>query len=744
MCATCSAQGSGHRERDAQVRRDLVAMLRPVLESGRSRGNAGRSLCSVFFAKAVVMADRRDWGGGGEGPEELTQRMIERIWESLTEIRMRMDQQALVPPVTGEAVPMAPVPPPPGVEVPFVAPVPPSAPVIAAEKPVVQIERFLRLQPPTYYGGPNPDTSEHWIHEIERVFMTMRCPAVDRVVLATFQLRRFAQEWWRLKMQTTFAGRVEGKKGVVQDLAARWDFGSGISDAVHGAEQALEGLSARQVVIVTLDPIPVRLCQRVLLRAAGAPVTSRVPGLPFVWDDWPCHDGGASVATAIPIATTRCVAYLSRSVNGSRQGSAFGLLTGVLSRPDAEYRSAKTVASERVATLLPPVKVAGGSERPVRLSRHSGWARSGHGLGGRRDKVVVAMPRPAPSSFGSWRLKALASTPSPSFGFSSFSLLSEWERFPSRLLRRLELVAEWRRLVWSGSGTVGARRRRSWLHECLGDPGMEHPAVGLLADVATSEHVATSEEASPRAGLPLGPSGRECGSYDSLASLYRGGCRRESAAGVLEWCAEGLLPHVFDFASSVGVVFGLTRSSFASTLLEFLLLWLVASFPTWSGCELQESVAAVAGCACFERGYWFARAAFGFVVGLCVRVGVSRRLREPACGVAFTSAGLWSVKPVEGVLALLAVALLWGESLLDVPLVVGVCVVFGLVCLCASLYWLVVNSGEVLTEFLSVGSGGRLFVVVLLVAVVLPSRLRCIAWLPCVLVRFPRTVGCCP
>ncbi|MQM10497.1 hypothetical protein Taro_043390 [Colocasia esculenta] len=45
------------------------------------------------------MADRRDWGGGGEDPEESTQRMIERIWESLTDIRARMDQQAPVPPV---------------------------------------------------------------------------------------------------------------------------------------------------------------------------------------------------------------------------------------------------------------------------------------------------------------------------------------------------------------------------------------------------------------------------------------------------------------------------------------------------------------------------------------------------------------------------------------------------------------------------------------------------------------------
>ncbi|MQL95057.1 hypothetical protein Taro_027724 [Colocasia esculenta] len=47
----------------------------------------------------------------------------------------------------------------------------------------------------------------------------------------------------------------------------------------------------------------------------------------------------------------------------------------------------------------------------------------------------------------------------------------------------------------------------------------------------------------------------------------------------------------------------------------------VASFPTGSECELQESVADVARCACYKRGCWFARAAVGFVVGLCIRVG---------------------------------------------------------------------------------------------------------------------------
>ncbi|MQL70479.1 hypothetical protein Taro_002796, partial [Colocasia esculenta] len=167
-----------------------------------------------------------------------------------------------------------------------------------------------------------------------------------------------------------------------------------------------------------------------------------------------------------------------------------------------------------------------------------------------------------------------------------------------------------------------------------------------------------------------------------------------------------------DSAGSAGVIFGLTwvvvESSFASALLEFLLLWLLFEFiayltglnsnpsgssDSWvaarrsgvpgggfgrsgryggiraqgsneicnelitmvvlkkgSECELQESVAAVAGCACFEHGCWFARAAVGFVVSLCVHVGVSRRLREATCGVTFTGARLWSVEPNRVVL----------------------------------------------------------------------------------------------
>ncbi|MQL89568.1 hypothetical protein Taro_022137 [Colocasia esculenta] len=50
------------------------------------------SWTSSYSQGKLEMADRRDWGGGGDDPEENTQRIIERIWESLTDIRMRMDQ----------------------------------------------------------------------------------------------------------------------------------------------------------------------------------------------------------------------------------------------------------------------------------------------------------------------------------------------------------------------------------------------------------------------------------------------------------------------------------------------------------------------------------------------------------------------------------------------------------------------------------------------------------------------------
>ncbi|MQM02913.1 hypothetical protein Taro_035683 [Colocasia esculenta] len=117
--------------------------LTPSEADPRAYRDHSRGLCVHGLRDEISkMADRRDWGGGGDDLEESTQHMIERILESLTDIRMRMDQQAPVPPIVappgdGGDIPLAPVPPPPGVEVPFAAPVPPPPPVLAAEEPVM-------------------------------------------------------------------------------------------------------------------------------------------------------------------------------------------------------------------------------------------------------------------------------------------------------------------------------------------------------------------------------------------------------------------------------------------------------------------------------------------------------------------------------------------------------------------------------------------------------------------------------
>ncbi|MQL68292.1 hypothetical protein Taro_000576 [Colocasia esculenta] len=167
-------------------------------------GGLGSSTLSVT---GLAEAFRHSWYQSKKFLEWLIEeiRVVEEmIWRKVPNAPV---PPVAVPPGDGEAVPVAPVLP--RVEVPFAAPVPPPPLVLIAEELVMQVEKFLRLQPPTYLGGPNPDIAEHWVHEIERVFATMRCPAADKVVLAAYQLRGFALEWWRLKMQTTFAGRTE-------------------------------------------------------------------------------------------------------------------------------------------------------------------------------------------------------------------------------------------------------------------------------------------------------------------------------------------------------------------------------------------------------------------------------------------------------------------------------------------------------------------------------------------------------
>ncbi|MQL75893.1 hypothetical protein Taro_008274 [Colocasia esculenta] len=157
-----------------------------------------------------------------------------------------------------------------------------------------------------------------------------------------------------------------------------------------------------------------------------------------------------------------------------------------------------------------------------------------------------------------------------------------------------------------------------------------------------------------------------------------------------------LLPHVFDLAGSAGVVFGLTR-----VVVEAFTLFrcFVVLCNRWLAFQQSPSVLLL---------LLDAHASSVVVVSLMLRLGSSS-----ACASVLPE--FFSVGSGGGLFVVV---------LVRVPLPLGLL-------LCS------LKSSTMLPPWFEVS-------VVLLVVVALPSRLRCIAWLLCVLVRFLITVGCCP
>ncbi|MQM02905.1 hypothetical protein Taro_035681 [Colocasia esculenta] len=56
---------------------------------------------------------------------------------------------------------------------------------------------FRSLNPARLSTSPDPDESENWQEEIERIFQVMQCTNREKVVLATFQFTKDAQAWWK-------------------------------------------------------------------------------------------------------------------------------------------------------------------------------------------------------------------------------------------------------------------------------------------------------------------------------------------------------------------------------------------------------------------------------------------------------------------------------------------------------------------------------------------------------------------
>ncbi|MQL82287.1 hypothetical protein Taro_014752, partial [Colocasia esculenta] len=125
--------------------------------------------------------------------------------------------------------------------------------------------------------------------------------------------------------------------------------------------------------------------------------------------------------------------------------------------------------------------MAGMADCHVWLSWRPGWARSGRGLGGCRFTVGNATPRPV-----ALRLEE-------KFPLSSSGGLGLAER--RRLMVKRQSVVERE----GGSRGVVKALRGFVLHlivvAFVGDHGMWIPLVGLPVDVATAEHIATSEKA---------------------------------------------------------------------------------------------------------------------------------------------------------------------------------------------------------------------------------------------------------
>jgi len=71
------------------------------------------------------------------------------------------------------------------------------------------MERFRRMGPPVFKGESSPDISESWIRETEKIFRAIRCPEMDKVILATYTLQERADVWWTSTLRTVFAGRED-------------------------------------------------------------------------------------------------------------------------------------------------------------------------------------------------------------------------------------------------------------------------------------------------------------------------------------------------------------------------------------------------------------------------------------------------------------------------------------------------------------------------------------------------------
>ncbi|GAV79366.1 hypothetical protein CFOL_v3_22831 [Cephalotus follicularis] len=60
------------------------------------------------------------------------------------------------------------------------------------------LNKFLKLQPPTLLGLPDPSTEESWLLQQDKILQVLQCDDDQELVLAVYVLQGEVEHWWAM------------------------------------------------------------------------------------------------------------------------------------------------------------------------------------------------------------------------------------------------------------------------------------------------------------------------------------------------------------------------------------------------------------------------------------------------------------------------------------------------------------------------------------------------------------------
>ena len=85
---------------------------------------------------------------------------------------------------------------------------------VGATNPMSTLEKFRKLDPPSFKGSKDPLEADNWLKELDRLFKAMNVRDEQRVTLAVFMLKGDALEWWESTERTHEGGVVSWQQFV--------------------------------------------------------------------------------------------------------------------------------------------------------------------------------------------------------------------------------------------------------------------------------------------------------------------------------------------------------------------------------------------------------------------------------------------------------------------------------------------------------------------------------------------------